>query len=242
MTTPPSPLPGWYPDPSGAPGQRYWDGSKWTDVNIPPSPPSVPSPGPGRRGSALKVLAIIGAVIFALVGGCTACVAVIGHNISSTSSSSTSSNNSPTPWGSAPETRQTSVAPSTPGINQEARDGKFAFTVTGVTTSKTVPDSRSEPKTAQGVYVIVSMTVKNIGDRAQGYYGDNQKLIDRQGRQFSPDSMADIAVNGDNDGTDVNPGNQIKVSVAFDVPDSTQPTQVVLHDSAYSGGVKANLS
>jgi hypothetical protein len=27
--TQPSPLPGWYPDPSGVPGQRYWDGQKW---------------------------------------------------------------------------------------------------------------------------------------------------------------------------------------------------------------------
>jgi Protein of unknown function (DUF2510) len=25
----PSPPPGWYPDPSGAPGQRYWDGQQW---------------------------------------------------------------------------------------------------------------------------------------------------------------------------------------------------------------------
>jgi hypothetical protein len=27
--TQPSPLPGWYPDPSGVAGQRYWDGQKW---------------------------------------------------------------------------------------------------------------------------------------------------------------------------------------------------------------------
>jgi hypothetical protein len=25
------PPPGWYPDPSGAPGQRYFDGSNWTE-------------------------------------------------------------------------------------------------------------------------------------------------------------------------------------------------------------------
>lgn len=25
------PPPAWYPDPSGQPGQRYWDGAKWTD-------------------------------------------------------------------------------------------------------------------------------------------------------------------------------------------------------------------
>jgi hypothetical protein len=29
VMTQPLPLPGWYPDPSGVPGQRYWDGQKW---------------------------------------------------------------------------------------------------------------------------------------------------------------------------------------------------------------------
>jgi Protein of unknown function (DUF2510) len=32
MTQPPPP-PGWYPDPPG--GQRYWDGSQWTDQRAP---------------------------------------------------------------------------------------------------------------------------------------------------------------------------------------------------------------
>jgi Protein of unknown function (DUF2510) len=27
-----SPQPGWYPDPAGVPGQRYWDGQQWTAV------------------------------------------------------------------------------------------------------------------------------------------------------------------------------------------------------------------
>ncbi|MGB9227345.1 DUF2510 domain-containing protein [Mycobacterium sp.] len=27
--SPTSPPPGWYPDPSGARGQRYWDGTRW---------------------------------------------------------------------------------------------------------------------------------------------------------------------------------------------------------------------
>ena len=29
--TAPIPPPDWYPDPSGAPTQRYWDGYKWGD-------------------------------------------------------------------------------------------------------------------------------------------------------------------------------------------------------------------
>jgi hypothetical protein len=27
--SPTTPPPGWYPDPSGAGGQRYWDGTRW---------------------------------------------------------------------------------------------------------------------------------------------------------------------------------------------------------------------
>ena len=36
--------PGWYPDPSGAPPQRYFDGTKWTDQLAPLSTPMVVYP------------------------------------------------------------------------------------------------------------------------------------------------------------------------------------------------------
>jgi hypothetical protein len=38
MTTPPPP--GWYPDPSGSAGRRYWDGDKWGPTE--PSPSTTP--------------------------------------------------------------------------------------------------------------------------------------------------------------------------------------------------------
>ena len=57
MTQPPPP-PGWYPDPAGQPGTRWWDGHGWTDhvqQAAPPSPhpapQSAPQPAPqGRTG------------------------------------------------------------------------------------------------------------------------------------------------------------------------------------------------
>jgi TM2 domain/Protein of unknown function (DUF2510) len=33
------PAAGWYPDPSGGPGQKYWDGSQWSEAV-----PSTPGP------------------------------------------------------------------------------------------------------------------------------------------------------------------------------------------------------
>lgn len=47
MTTPPTPA-GWYPDPDGSGGQRYWDGFGWTEHRSPATPepaePSEPTP------------------------------------------------------------------------------------------------------------------------------------------------------------------------------------------------------
>jgi hypothetical protein len=86
--------------------------------------------------------------------------------------------------------------------------------------------------------VIVSMTVQNTGNQS---FATNQKLKDTAGRQFSADSNADMWINQEIQ-TDINPGNQVNAKVAFDVPTGTQPSQVELHDSAFSGEVTVKLS
>jgi uncharacterized protein DUF4352/uncharacterized protein DUF2510 len=50
MTTPPTPA-GWYPDPDGSGGQRYWDGSTWTEHRAPAAPIFEPGPTPEPEAS-----------------------------------------------------------------------------------------------------------------------------------------------------------------------------------------------
>ncbi|MDT5185093.1 MAG: hypothetical protein QOI29_3251 [Mycobacterium sp.] len=51
MTTPPAPA-GWYHDPDGSGGQRYWDGSAWTGHRSPAThEPSVPTAPAAPSGS-----------------------------------------------------------------------------------------------------------------------------------------------------------------------------------------------
>jgi TM2 domain-containing membrane protein YozV len=43
-TPPPPPPPGWYPDPTGAAGQRYFDGTGWTASRAPANLPAPLAP------------------------------------------------------------------------------------------------------------------------------------------------------------------------------------------------------
>jgi hypothetical protein len=48
--------PGWYPDPAGGPGQRWWDGYAWSDATVlpqrPPPPPWASTAPPSQVGSS----------------------------------------------------------------------------------------------------------------------------------------------------------------------------------------------
>lgn len=64
---------GWYADPGGAPGYRYWDGRAWGALALPPAPvaPVAPASSAPRRwliGGGLGVAALITIGVAAGVG------------------------------------------------------------------------------------------------------------------------------------------------------------------------------
>jgi Domain of unknown function (DUF4352) len=128
---------------------------------------------------------------------------------------------------------QTTSAPPA-GMGQEVLDGKFAFIVTKVDTSPTFGHTP-----AQGVYVIVSMAVRNVGTEEQFFEMAAQRLKDSAGRQYSASFMHPPLLA---DGNNINPGLQVSVKAVFDVPPGVRPTQIMLHDSASSHGVPVNLT
>lgn len=125
---------------------------------------------------------------------------------------------------------------STPGLNTPVRDGKFEFTVTGVQLGVPSVGQDFLTETAQGEYILVTLTVRNIGDQAQGFATSAQKLLDGQGRQFSVDDMATVVLDQNVAYAQINPGNSIEATVAFDVPVGTVAADIELHDSLFSGG------
>lgn len=120
------------------------------------------------------------------------------------------------------------------GMGQEVVDGKLAFIVTHVGTSPTFGHTH-----AQGVYVIVSMAVRNVGTEPQSFEMAAQRLKDSAGRQYSasfmdPPFLEEVVNN-------IDPGLQVSIKLAFDVPPDVHPTQIVLHESVSSPGAPVNL-
>src|SRR6185437_5665298 len=63
VVTAPDPVvaPGWYPDPSGHPGQRYWDGQRWTDNWAPLAPDTKRATS--WVGPVGMILAVVGVIL-----------------------------------------------------------------------------------------------------------------------------------------------------------------------------------
>ena len=97
-------------------------------------------------------------------------------------------------------------------------------------------------KQAQGQFCLVSMTVKNVGDKAQLLDSSSQKAFNPQGQEFSSDGAAAIYLDHSNTFlNEINPGNSVKGIVVFDIPKDAKLSRLELHDSFMSGGVIVTL-
>ncbi|RBO92492.1 DUF4352 domain-containing protein [Nocardia puris] len=230
--------------------QQPWPGNQpgW------PQPYRQPPPPPKKQ--ILWPWILIAAIVLC-GGGCLGIVGIVANN-SATDTTATvlppttahdAGNAVPAPQPEdapqpepAPEPApRPAQEPDAAQAGSSVRDGKFEFTVTAVDPPVTVVgDNPYLQTTAQGVYILVHVTVTNIGDRPQTYLSSDQRLIDDQGRRFETDVYAEINLNVYL-ATPINPGNSVNVTLVFDVPPGTVPAVLQFHDSAFSGGARVAL-
>ncbi|PTR29061.1 uncharacterized protein DUF4352 [Rhodococcus sp. OK519] len=187
----------------------------------PPQPGYVPQEPPRKSWFARhKVLTSLGVVAVAIIA-ITAATSGSGD-------------------GPAQEAREAGAAveaPSDVRIGTPVRDGKFEFVVHGVEAGvPSVGTNEYLTERAQGQFVLVRMTVRNIGDREQSFTTSAQKLVDAQGRQYSVDDMATMTLDSGTPFEQINPGNSIDAAIVFDVPAGVAPAVLEVHDSVFSGG------
>ncbi|MFI7598997.1 DUF4352 domain-containing protein [Actinoplanes sp. NPDC049681] len=228
-----------------------------------PPPPGFPTgpgqapygPPPAKKSKKKLIFGIVGGVLVLCCGGGVIAAIAGGDDDKPDASATTASakrqattkpgaKTAPKAPAGKVTTEPVATRDSGPGLGDPVRDGKFEFTVTKLDCSKTKVGSEFLNEKAQGKFCIISVTVKNIGKEAQTFDGSSQKAYDAEGTEFSNDTGAEIYAN---EGSptflqEINPGNQVKGKLIFDVPKSTTLTALELHDSVFSGGVKVSLS
>jgi hypothetical protein len=172
--------------------------------------------------------------------GVIAVIVIIAIAASSGSKSNDNSSASSAGGGST----ATTTAPGTPGLNQMALDGSFAFTVTSVTCNTSLssgPLSTEAPAGSQ--WCLANMTVKNVKTSAQEFSSSDQKATDAKGNQLSSDTGALLYVDNSSSAlSTVNPGVSIQAVVPFQLATGDTIKSLQLHDSPFSNGVTVKVS
>lgn len=99
VTTPPTPPPGWYPDPAGTVGRAYWNGREW-------------GPPPSKPPSSNRVLIIVAVIVGGIVS-MMLLLALIGTLAGDDKDKPTASEGTQTTTASPPAATETDAAPET---------------------------------------------------------------------------------------------------------------------------------
>ena len=122
----------------------------------------------------------------------------------------------------------------------EARSGDFAYVVHRVEVTDVLADPEFPDRnvTAAGRFVVVKMTVTNVGNEPQTFFASFNTLSDGS-TVYQSDDEAWIYLG--NTLADLNPGDSVDTAVVFDVPRGTDVESIELHDGPFSDGVTVGL-
>jgi hypothetical protein len=247
--------PEWFTQTTEPVAQRY----DLAPATPPPSfaPPSAPAfdgfanvaPPPSRNRGLVLLYGVACAALLAALAG----VAIYGFVIKkdpgveiSSSGADTTSEASPTPDPEdssetpTPAASPTTAGPTTVVPTGDVTDGPLSFTVHGIEIGPTVVMSDAPLEmTAEGEFIVVRMTVTNVGTDPASFVGMFQTL--RAGGTTYP--LADEATAYlEGTAASLEPGASADVSVAFDVPPGTVPEAIELHAEPNSPGAEVPLS
>ena len=123
------------------------------------------------------------------------------------------------------------------------RDGGFEFSVLETGRAKQVGDPTTPGLSvdAHGVFIVITLAIRNVGNAPLTFIDRDQTLIDDRGEPHAVSNAADIYGNRGIRSTTIGPGDALTVHLAFDVPGPTVPRTLVLRSSATSGGVEVPL-
>ena len=138
------------------------------------------------------------------------------------------------PRNSSSNTSATSSAKTTTSSNV---DGQFKFEILAWSCHENIELSDSYSR-YPGSFCLIEFKVSNVGDKERNFSGDNSKLLDDTGREFS---YFDELLDGEFKyviGESINPGFYQTFKLAYKIPPQTEIVGGRFHDSFLSDGVE----
>ncbi|ANF30693.1 hypothetical protein A0130_02500 [Leifsonia xyli] len=135
------------------------------------------------------------------------------------------------------------AAPATAGLNTPVKVGSFEYTATASKDAGTTAGASPLTKTAQGTFIEVDLTIKNVGTSAATFISNYVKLVDGTGKTYDADPTATLYASPNQSAwvAAINPGNAITGPILFDVPAGTTAASIQVSDNAFSKGETVNL-
>lgn len=212
-TTPP----GWYPDRDG--GQRYWDGTAWTNHTQPAA-----ASRPEAKSNSKKNLIVFG-VIALLVLCCGG-----GGLLAIFSGGEESGPQIVEPNGSSGEKDEHEAPDEDDSPGSASNPAKIGDTIELEGTRYTVKKAETAgsvgseffKEDADGMYVIVTLTIENIKDETKTFFSGAAVLVSGKSKRYETDTDAVIAAAGDGDDPlifeDMQPDVPKTGQLVYDVP------------------------
>ncbi|GAB3060191.1 DUF4352 domain-containing protein [Sediminivirga luteola] len=128
------------------------------------------------------------------------------------------------------------------GIGDAVASGDMEITVTEVETGVSRVGNEYLGTDASGQFIVVHVSVTNVGDSAVHFTGSDVTLIDDEGRSFSSSTEASFYVEDANSLFEqINPGNTVTGQVVFDVPEDADPGTLEFRGSLFGGTAVISL-
>ena len=131
----------------------------------------------------------------------------------------------------APITTTQPPAPRVVRIGSPVRNGSLVFTVQGVRRAKVVYNQFGSGWQAGGEFIIVKVTVQNLGPQPVFFFPGLQTLV-VDGYQFAPEAISTSYLNEVTD--QIQPGLTITRELSFNMNVGTQPEAIMLSDISLS--------
>lgn len=123
-------------------------------------------------------------------------------------------------------------------VGDKVRVGNLQWTITGAERQTVIGDGFITTE-ANGEFLLLSVEVENVGTSAETFTGDYVKLVDNQGRKFSPDTGAGIYLGKSALVFEqLNPSVVKRGQIVFDIPEGMAIAQVEISSTSLMGSSK----